>query len=40
MNGEASVKTFLWALVVGCGFRLGWGLVGLLIDLAAKALSR
>lgn len=40
MSGKASADAFLWAVVVGCGFRLGWGLVGLIIDFAARALSR
>jgi hypothetical protein len=40
MNGEASIKTFLWAVVVGMGFRLGWGLVALLFDFLAKSMGK
>lgn len=40
MSGKASIEAFLWAICVGCGFRLGWGAIGLLIDLAAKSLGR
>ena len=39
LNGKASLETFLWAICVGMGFRIGWGLIGLLIDLAAKAVA-
>lgn len=38
MNGEASLKTFVWAVVVGMGLHVGWGLIGLLVDLAARAV--
>lgn len=39
MNGQASIQTFLWAIVVGMGLHVGWGLIELLITLAAKAVS-
>lgn len=39
MSGKASIETFLWAIVVGMGFHIGWGLIALLINLAAKAVS-
>lgn len=31
--------TFIWAIVVGMGFRLGWGLIVFLIEMAAKAVG-
>jgi hypothetical protein len=34
------IATFLWALVCGMGFRVGWGLIGLIIDLIAKSVGR
>ena len=37
MNADISFKTFLWAVIVGAGFRLGWGLVGLVFDFLARA---
>lgn len=40
MNMQASIQAFLWAIVVGMGFRIGWGLIGLLIDMAAKAIGQ
>lgn len=36
---KASVETFLWAVVLGMGFRVGWGLIGLIIWAAAKAVG-
>jgi hypothetical protein len=33
------IATFLWAIVVGMGFRLGWGLIVFLIEMAAKAVG-
>lgn len=39
MNGEASVKTFLWAIVVGMGLHVGWGLISLIVWVAAKAVG-
>ena len=38
MNAEIRFRTFIWAIIVGMGLRIGWGLIGLLIDLAAKAV--
>ncbi len=40
MNQDVSIKTFLWAIVVGMGLKVGVGLITLLIDLAAKAVQR
>lgn len=39
MNMRASIEAFLWAICVGAGFRIGWGLIELLVDLAAKAVK-
>lgn len=39
MNYKASIEAFLWAICVGMGFRIGWGLIELLVNLAAQALS-
>lgn len=39
MNGQASIATFLWAVVVGMGVHCGWGLIELLVILAAKAVN-
>ncbi len=36
---KASIETFLWAIVLGMGFRIGWGLIGLIVSLAAKAVG-
>ena len=40
MSGKASIETFLWAIVAGMGARIGWGLIGLLIDVAASAIGK
>lgn len=39
MNLETSFKAFLAWIVAGMGLHVGWGLIGLLIDLAAKAVN-
>jgi len=39
MNTGMSWQTFVWAIICGMGLRIGWGLIGLVIDLAAKAVS-
>lgn len=39
MNTGGYFQTFLWAIIVGMGFRIGWGLIGLLIELAARAVG-
>lgn len=39
MNAEVSFKTFLWAIIVGMGFRIGWGLIGLLVEMAARSVG-
>lgn len=39
MNMEASVKTFLGAIVVGMGFHIGWGLIAILFELGAQAVG-
>ena len=40
MNAEVSIRTFLWAILVGMGLHVGWGLITLLIELAARAVGR
>lgn len=40
MNAEVSFRTFLWAIIVGMGLHVGWGLISLLIELAARAVNR
>lgn len=39
MNMRASIEAFLWAIVVGAGFRIGWGLIELIVDVAQKAIK-
>jgi hypothetical protein len=36
---EVSFKTFLWAIIVGMGLRVGWGLIGLIVWACAKAIG-
>lgn len=36
---KASVETFLWAICLGMGFRVGWGLIGLIVWACAKAIG-
>lgn len=36
---EASFKGFCAAIIFGMGAHVGWGLISLLIDLAAKAVN-
>lgn len=31
---------FVWAVVVGMGLRVGWGLIGLIVDAIAKSVGR
>lgn len=40
MTLEASIKGFLAAIVFGMGAHIGWGLISLIVDLAAKSLGR
>lgn len=40
MNAEISFKTFLWAVIVGMGVHVGWGLISLIIEMAARAVGR
>lgn len=37
MNFEISFKSFVFWVIAGMGFRLGWGLVALVFDFVAKA---
>lgn len=38
MNAEPTIKAFLGWIVAGMGLHIGWGLISLLIDLAARAV--
>lgn len=40
MNAEASFRSFCGWIIAGMGLHIGWGLIGLVVDLAAKALAR
>ena len=40
MNMEVSFKTFLWAIIVGMGLHVGWGLISVIVLLAAQAVGR
>jgi len=37
---EASFKTFCAAILFGMGFHIGWGLISILIGLAAQAVGQ
>lgn len=37
---EASIKTFLGAIVFGMGFHVGWGLITLLVWALSAALGQ
>jgi hypothetical protein len=39
VNIELSFKTFMWSIIVGMGLHLGWGLISLVVWLAAKAVG-
>lgn len=40
MSPEISFRSFVWAIILGMGFHVGWGLISLLVDLAARAVGR
>jgi hypothetical protein len=40
MNVEVTVVSFLGWIVAGAGFRVGWGIIGILIDLLSSAVGR
>lgn len=40
MNAEASFRAFLGWIIAGMGLHIGWGLISLIVDMAAKALGR
>jgi hypothetical protein len=39
MNAEISFKTFIWAVIVGMGLHIGWGLISLIVWVLAKSLN-
>jgi hypothetical protein len=40
MTVEASFWAFVGWIIAGMGFRIGWGLIGLLLDLLARAVGQ
>lgn len=40
MNMKASLELFLAAIVFGMGFHVGWGLISLIVWVAAKSLGQ
>lgn len=40
MNMKASIELFLAAIVFGMGFHIGWGLIALIIWVAAHAVGQ
>lgn len=38
MNHELSFRAFLYWLIAGMGLHIGWGLISLLIEAAARAV--
>lgn len=40
MNAEATFKSFLGWIVAGMGLHIGWGLITLIIELAARAVGK
>jgi len=40
MNIEVSFRAFLYWIIAGMGFHVGWGLIALLIDMAARSIGR
>ena len=36
---EVSWKTFVWAVLLGMGFHVGWGLISLIVWAMAKAVG-
>ncbi len=40
MNPEPSFKAFLGWIVAGMGLHVGWGLIQLIIEMAARAVNK
>ncbi len=40
MNVEVTLRSFVGWIVAGMGFHIGWGLISLLVEFAAKAVSK
>jgi hypothetical protein len=40
MSIEVTLWAFIGWIIAGMGFRVGWGLIGLLLDLMARAVSK
>ena len=37
---KASIETFLWAICLGAGFHVGWGLIQLIIYVLAQSVGQ
>lgn len=33
-------ESFIQAIILGAGFRIGWGIIGLIIDMCARAIGQ
>ncbi len=40
MDASVSFKSFLGWIIAGMGLHIGWGLIALIIDLAAKSVGK
>jgi len=40
MNSGISWQTFVWAIIVGMGFHVGWGLISIIAGLVSGAVAR
>lgn len=40
MSDKLSWKTFVYWIIAGMGLHIGWGLIALLIEFAAKAVGK
>ncbi len=40
MGGDIGWRTFVWAIIVGMGLHIGWGLIALLIEMAARSVGK
>ena len=40
MNTGGYFQTFVWGVLVGMGGHIGWGLISLVVEMAAKSLQK
>jgi len=40
MNVEVSFWAFVGAMILGAGFRIGWGIIGMIFDALATATKK